>query len=85
MPRRDPRDAIWIERRHRRADLQLAELPADLAPHLDRQPVIAEARINHRRQVQLRPAVASLTVGPQLMLVRVQAAEGAEIDHRAAS
>jgi hypothetical protein len=38
---------------------------------------------NHGRQIELRPAVASLAIGRELMVVPVQAGEGAEVDHGA--
>jgi hypothetical protein len=49
--------------------------------HLDRQSAIAVASGNHRGHVQLRPAVATLAVGRQLMLVAVEAGVGAEVNH----
>ena len=36
---------------------------------------------DHRSQVQLRPAVAMLTVGRHLMLVFTQVGEGTEVEH----
>ena len=36
---------------------------------------------DHGRQVKHRPAVTMLAVGRQLVLVSMQASEGAEVDH----
>lgn len=43
--------------------------------------VVAEDGVNHRGQVNHRPAVAMLAVGRQLVLVTVRAGEGVEVDH----
>jgi len=61
--------------------LQLSDLAAYLAPHLDRQPAVAEAGVNQRGQVQPRPAVAASAVTRELVLVTVQAQDAAEINH----
>jgi hypothetical protein len=68
-------------RRHRRADLKLAGLAADPAPHADRQPALAVTRRHEFGERQHRPPVARRAVCGELMVVLVQAADGAEVDH----
>jgi hypothetical protein len=45
--------------------------------------VLAVAGINHRGEVQLSPAIATLEIGRHLMSMAVEAGQGAEIDHGA--
>ena len=61
--------------------MQPPDLTADLAAYLDRQAAIALTGIDHRGQVEYRPAVATQAVGRKLVLVAVEAGEGAEVDH----
>ncbi len=49
----------------------------------NRQASIAEASVNHRSQVERRPAVTARAVTRELVLVTVQAGEGAEVNHAA--
>ena len=69
--------------RHWWPDLKPADLGAVLAPDPQRRPWLAEAGVNHRSQVQLRPVVTTRTVGVEPVAVLEQSDEGAEVDHRA--
>ena len=67
--------------RYWRPQLQLSDHAAHLAPHPDRQAPLTVAGGDHRGQVEHRPAITGLAVGRKLMLVTVEAGEGAEFNH----
>jgi len=59
----------------------LATLAAVLTAQGEWHAAIPEARCDHAGQVELRPAIAGLAVGGQLMLMPVQTGAGTEVDH----
>jgi hypothetical protein len=68
-------------RRRGRPNLQLPCLSAPVAAQSQRQPTLAQAARDQRREVERTPAIAMPAVGVQFVRARVQAGDRAEIDH----